>query len=275
MIRAATDTRACYRLVVAPLVRTERPQIGVGVVVLDRPDRLNALSSAVVAALAEGITALAAEEDVRAIVVAGEGKAFCAGADIAELDTLDGPHAFGRFVRGLTDAFDLLAACPKPSIAAVHGAAFGGGCELALACDLRIADETARFGVPEIKLGVLPAAGGTARLPRLLPKTVAKHMLLTGDPLDAASAHRLGLVNDVVAEGTARVEAIALAARLAASAPLALSAVKRLVDEGATFPLDAAITFERETVSNLFATDDRSEGTRAFLEKRPPTFTGR
>jgi enoyl-CoA hydratase len=258
-----------------PLVRVERVADGVGLLVLDRPDQLNALSSAVAAALGARVAELAAAADVRAIVVAGEGKAFCAGADIAELDALDGPQGFATFVRGLTDVFDALAACPKPSIAAVHGVAFGGGCELALACDLRIADERARLGVPEIKLGVLPGAGGTARLPRLVPKAVAKQLLLTGEPLTAADALRLGLINEVVPVGEVRAAAIALATRLAALAPLALAAAKRLVDDGATLSVEDAVTLERETVSALFGTDDRVEGVRAFLEKRPPTFCGR
>jgi enoyl-CoA hydratase len=168
-----------------------------------------------------------------------------------------------------------LARCPKPSVAAIHGVALGGGLELALACDLRVAEDGARLGVPEIKLGVLPGAGGTARLPRLLPKAVAKQLLLSGEPLSAADAHRLGLVNEVVPAGTALDAALALASRLAALPPLALAAAKRLVDEGATLPLDAAVTFERETVSMLFGTADRVEGVRAFLDKRSPTFEGR
>jgi enoyl-CoA hydratase len=256
-------------------VRVERHQGGVGLLVLDRPDRLNALSSAVAAAIAAGVAELAADDSVKAIVVAGEGKAFCAGADIAELDTLDGPPAFSTFVLRLTGALTSLSSCPKPSVAAIHGVAFGGGCELALACDLRVAEETARIGVPEVKLGLLPGASGTARLPRLLPKAVAKQLLLTGDPLAAADAYRLGLINEVVATGGARVAAVALASRLAALPPLALAAAKRLVDEGATLPLETAITFERETVSTLFGTDDRVEGVRAFLEKRQPSFRGR
>jgi enoyl-CoA hydratase len=258
-----------------PLVLIDRRDDGVGVVTLHRPDRLNALSSAVAAELHASVADLARDDDVRALVVAGAGKVFCAGADIAELDTLDGPLGFSAFVRGLTDALAAIASCPKPSVAAIHGVALGGGLELALACDLRVADDDARLGVPEVKLGVLPGAGGTARLPRLLPKAVAKHLLLTGEPLGAADALRLGLVNEVVAAGGALEAALALAARLAALPPLALAAAKRLVDEGATLPVEAAITFERETVSMLFGTDDRVEGVRAFLEKRPPTFEGR
>ena len=160
-------------------------------------------------------------------------------------------------------------------MAALHGVALGGGLELALACDLRVADDTARLGVPEIKLGLLPGAGGTARLPRLLPKAIAKQMLLTGAPLSAADAHRLGLVNEVVPAGGALDAALALAASLSSLPPLALAAAKRLVDEGAAMPLRSAITLERETVAMLFGTEDRVEGVRAFLEKREPTFQGR
>jgi enoyl-CoA hydratase len=255
-------------------VQLERRPGGVGLVTLRRPDRLNALSSEVAAALDAAFRAAGADDAVRAIVVAGEGKAFCAGADIGELDSLDGPHAFRAFVGRLTDAFEVLGRCPKPSVAAIHGVALGGGLELALACDLRVAEDGARLGVPEIKLGLLPGAGGTARLPRLLPKAVAKQLLLTGEPLPAADAHRLGLVNEVVPVGSGLASALALASRLAGLPPLALAAAKRLVDEGATLPLDAAVTLERETVSMLFGTADRVEGVRAFLDKRPATFRG-
>jgi len=252
-------------------VRVERRGDGVAVLTLARPDRLNALSSAVAADLAAAVSDVMADDASRAIVVAGDGKAFCAGADIAELSTLDGPRGFAAFVQRLTDAFGVLASCPKPSVAALHGAVLGGGLELALACDLRIADETAKLGVPEIRLGLLPGAAGTVRLPRLLPKAIAKHLLLTGEPMTAVDAECFGLVNKVVPAGEALEAAGALAARLASLAPLALAAAKRLVDE----PLDDAIAAEREVVSGLFGTDDGIEGVRAFLEKRPPTFRGR
>ena len=253
----------------------ERRADGVGVITLSRPDRLNALSSEVATALREAVEEVGRDAAIGAIVVAGEGKAFCAGADIAELDALAGPHAFARFIRGLSEPLEALAACPRPSVAAVHGVAFGGGLELALACDLRVAEDTARFGVPEIRLGLLPGLSGTARLSRLLPKAIAKQLLLTGEPLSAVDAHRLGMVNEVVAAGGALEAALALAVKLASLPPLALAAAKRLVDEGASMPLAAAITFERETVAMLFGTEDRVEGVRAFLEKRAPTFRGR
>jgi enoyl-CoA hydratase len=248
---------------------------GVAVVTLHRPDQLNAFSSAAADAFADAVRAADDDPRVRAIVVAGEGRAFCAGADIAELDSLDGPHAFAAFVTRLTAAFGRLCESPKPSIAAIHGVALGGGLELALACDLRVAEETARLGVPEVKLGLLPGAAGTARLTRLLPNGIAKQMLLTGEPLTAADALRFGLVNEVVGRGRALDAALELARRLASLPPLALGAAKHLVDRGAAMPLDSAIALERQTVSMLFGTDDRVEGVRAFLEKRDPVFRGR
>jgi enoyl-CoA hydratase len=256
-------------------IRVDRPENGVGVVTLDRAERLNALSPELAIELTDAVASLERDSSVGALVVAGEGKAFCAGADVTELDRLDGPHAFAEFVAGLTAALTALAACPKPSVAALHGVAFGGGLELALSCDLRVADEGARLGVPEIKLGLLPGATGTARLPRMLPKAIAKQLLLTGDPLSAADACRLGLVNEVVPAGGALDAAISLAGKLAALPPLALAAAKRLVDDGAPMPLSSAIAYEREAVSMLFATEDRVEGVRAFLEKRPAKFKGR
>jgi enoyl-CoA hydratase len=257
------------------VVSVERRADRVAVLTLNRPDRLNALSSAVASALARNVSELASDDRVGALVVSGAGRAFCAGADITELDTLDSPQDFSAFVSTLTDALRALARCPKPSVAAIHGLALGGGLELALSCDLRVADESAKLGVPEIKLGLLPGATGTARLTRLLPTAIAKQLLLTGEPLTASDALRHGLVNDVVATGGALEAAIEVAARLAALPPLALSAAKRLVDDGAFMPFESAVMLERETVSMLFGTADRVEGVRAFLEKRSPTFHGR
>jgi enoyl-CoA hydratase len=259
----------------APLVRVDRPGDRVAVLLLDRAERLNALSSAAAADLAAAVADVESDPEVGAIVVAGAGRCFSAGADIAELEGLDGPPAFAAFVTRLEGALSALARSPLPSVAAVHGVALGGGLELALACDLRIAESTARLGMPEIKLGLLPAAAGTARLTRMLPPAIAKQMLLTGEPLAAGEAHRLGLVNEVVDDGAAREGAVRLAALLAGRPPRALAAGKRVVDEGGEMPLDAAIAFERETVAALFGSEDRAEGIRAFLEKRPPTFTGR
>ncbi|MDO8362181.1 MAG: enoyl-CoA hydratase/isomerase family protein [Actinomycetota bacterium] len=245
----------------------------VALLVLDRPTRLNAIGSDTVAELHQHLDAIEADPQLRSIVVTGEGRAFSAGADISELDTLQNGADFARFVKGLTDAYDRLEACPVPSIAAINGMAFGGGCELALACDLRLAAPGARLGVPEIKLGLLPAAGGSQRLARMLPAGVAKHMLLTGAPLDAATAAQFGLVNSIhddVVEA-----ALALATSLAEGPPAALAAAKRLVDIGGELSLAEGIALERDTVAALFDTHDRVEGLTAFREKRPPSFSGR
>jgi len=257
---------------VSPVLRFERRD-HVALLTLDRPERLNAIGSDTVAQLHQHLDAIEADADLRAIVITGEGRAFSAGADISELDTLQHGADFGRFVKGLTDAYDRLEASPVPSIAAINGMAFGGGCELALACDLRLAAPGARLGVPEIKLGLLPAAGGSQRLTRLLPAAVVTHMLMTGAPIDTATALQFGLINAVHDDVVAA--ALELATSLAAGPPLALAAAKRLVQEGGALPFAASIDLEREVVSALFDTADRVEGLTAFREKRQPKFEGR
>ena len=259
---------------VSDVLRVERRDGAIAVVTLSRPDRLNAIGTDTLAALDDALTTLEADDSVRAFVVTGEGRAFCAGADIEELSGLDGAAGFAGFVRRVTDVLDRLEQHPKPSVAAVDGAALGGGLELALACDLRVASAGARLGVPEIKLGLLPGAGGTQRLPRLLPRGVALQMLLTGAPLGAVDAHRLGLVNELSGDSPALEVAARLARDLAAGPPLALGAAKHLVQRGAILPLADAIDFEREIVAGLFATEDAAEGLAAFRAKRAPEFKG-
>jgi enoyl-CoA hydratase len=258
----------------APVLRWETSD-AIAVLTLDRPGRLNAIGTDTVALLHDAIDAIERDAAVRVVVVTGEGRAFSAGADITELDGLQSAHDFARFVRSLTDAFGRLARLTQPSIAAVDGLALGGGCELALACDLRVAGDGARFGVPEVRLGLLPAAAGTQRLARLLPGAVAKHLLMTGEPLGADDALRWGLVNRVVPAGEALAMSLELAKSLATGPPIALAAAKRLVDEGVELPFDTAVGLERDAVAMLFTTDDRREGVAAFLEKRQPVFTGR
>ncbi len=245
----------------------------VAVLTLDRPERLNAIGSDTAALLHQHLDTIEATGDLRAIVVTGAGRAFSAGADISELDTLEAGADFARFVNGLTDAYDRLAGSPIPSIAAINGLAFGGGLELALACDLRLAAPSARVGVPEIKLGLLPAAGGSQRLARLLPAAIAKQLLLTGAPMSAADALQHGLLNAV--EDDVLAAALAMAESIAGGPPQAAATAKRLVDEGIELPLAEAITFERASVAVLFDTADRVEGIAAFRDKRAPNFSGR
>lgn len=242
------------------------------VLTLNRPDRLNAIGSDVLGLLAAAVAAAAADNRVRALVIAGAGRAFCAGADLSEIEALPDARAFRGFIARMTEVYQLISGCQKPSVAALHGVAFGGGLELALACDLRVAEHDARLGVPEMKLGVLPGAGGTQRLPRLVPAAIAKQMILTGEPI--TGAHTLGLINELAAPGEAVPAALSLAAQVAVGAPLALAAGKRLVDQGLGMDLAAAISYEGESVSMLFGTADRAAGLAAFRERRPPTFTG-
>lgn len=246
----------------------------IAVLTLDRPERLNAVGTETVNRLTQALNDIRDNDDVRAVVLAGAGRAFSAGADIGEIESCTAPGQFRAFVGRLTDAYALLEDFPKPSVAAVHGFAFGGGLELALACDLRVAERGTRLGLPEMKLGVLPGAGGTQRLPRLLPPAIAKQMILTGEPIDAERAWQLGLVNELAEPGGALAAAEKLAAGLAAGAPLALAAGKRLIDHGLGMDLTTAIAYERETVTVLFSTEDRAEGLKAFRDRRPGEFRG-
>ncbi len=254
-----------------PVVRFERHE-RVAVLTLDRPSRLNAIGSDTVGELHGHLDTIEADGWCRAIVITGEGRAFSAGADITELESLRNGADFARFVNGLTDAYDRLASSSVPSIAAINGMALGGGFELALACDLRIAHPAAVLGVPEVKLGLLPAAGGSQRLARMLPATVAKYLLMTGRPLGAEEALRFGLLNSV--HDDVIDVAMVLARVLADGPPKAIAAAKHLVDVGGQLPLASGIVLERDTVSSLFDTADRVEGIAAFGQKRPPTFTG-
>lgn len=247
---------------------------GIGVLTLNRPERLNAVNTAMANELQALARQLRDEHTLRALIVTGAGRVFCAGADIAALETLQGADAPYRFLEGLQLAFNAIEALPMPTIAAVHGLAFGGGCELALACDFRLLSSEARLGVPEIKLGLLPGAGGTQRLARLLPAAIAKQMIYFGEPLAAERALSLGLINAVVTSGEVLQEAHAWAERLTGLPPLALRSAKLLV-HGATFNgLVNGIEAERQAVSYLFQTEDAHEGIRAFLDKRAPRFQG-
>ncbi len=246
----------------------------VAVVTIDRPP-VNALNRAVISQLGDIIDQVAADDSVRALVLRGAGpKAFVAGADIAEFPalTVDTAELLAR--RG-QDVTVRLQAMPKPSIAAVHGFALGGGCELALACDFRIAAESARFGQPEINLGIIPGYGGTQRLARLVGASRAKYLCITGEQVTAQEAYRIGLADAVVPDAELFSSAMALANKLAAKAPVALGLIKRAVDEGLDKEFGVGMDLEACLFGEVFGTADHIEGVNAFLEKRPPRFTGK
>lgn len=254
------------------VVLLERPSDGIALVRLNRPERLNALNMAVRESLAAHFTELAADDTVRCVVITGDDKAFAAGADLAELvDRTPTDPAFAR----TRAAWAAIERYRRPIIAAVSGFALGGGCELAMHCDIIIAGQGAKLGQPEVKVGIMPGAGGTQRLVRAVGKFAAMRWLLTGDLLSASDAHRLGLVSEVVPDGEVLQRALEIAGRIAALPPLAVAAIKDTVLRGADLPLEAALRLESESFQALFGTEDRTEGMRAFLEKRKPQFRGR
>ena len=251
------------------LVGREGP---VGIVTLNRPKVLNALSPALIAELSDALRAFDADPEVRAAVLTGGPRVFAAGADIGDMADR-GPVE--QLQRDQTGRWAAIAAFTKPLIAAVNGYALGGGCELALMCDLIVAGDGARFGQPEINLGIIAGAGGTQRWPRTVGKYVAMEVNLGGAPIAAQRAYQLGLVNKVVpAEVTVGV-ATQMAARLAEKAPVALRLAKEAVNQALETPLSEGLAVERKNFYFLFATEDQKEGMRAFLEKRRAQFRGR
>jgi enoyl-CoA hydratase len=248
---------------------------GIVLITVNRPDKLNALSGAVVAELNDAFRRLAADAAVRGAILTGAGeKAFVAGADINELAVLTPVEAREYAIRG-QETFRRLETCGKPTVAAVNGFALGGGLELAMACALRFASENAKLGQPEVKLGIIPGYGGTQRLPRLVGRGRALELLLSGEPIVAAKAHRIGLVNAVVPQAELVAFSRAWLAKVLANGPLALGMVLEAVDLGLDSSLDAGLRFEAAAFGVSAATEDRREGTRAFLEKRKPVFAGK
>jgi enoyl-CoA hydratase len=245
----------------------------IATVTINRPDKLNALNDVLVGELGAAFDELGKHESVGVIVLTGAGRAFVAGADIAGL----AENSAGEMHR-LSSAgqlvFRRIERLGKPVIAAVNGFAFGGGCELALACHLRIASEQARFGLPEVKLGLIPGYGGTQRLPRLIGRGRALQLILTGDPIDGAEAFRIGLVNAVVDHAALTDASRSMALTMLKNGPLALAAALEAVDGGLDRGLDDALTLEAKLFAQLGHTADMREGTRAFLEKRPAVFRG-
>jgi enoyl-CoA hydratase len=245
----------------------------IATITVNRPDKLNALNDALMAELSFAITEARERADVGGVLLTGAGRAFVAGADIGELVDQSATEGKARAERGQR-TFRLFETSPKPTVAAVNGFALGGGCELAMACHIRVASEKAKFGQPEVKLGIVPGYGGSQRLPRLVGKGRALELLLTGDIIDAAEAHRIGLVNRVVAADALIASARALLAAMLEQGPLAVAHCIEAVDRGLDMALDDAIALEASYFGLLSATSDKAEGMRAFLEKRAARFTG-
>ncbi len=250
----------------------ERPSAGVAVLRYRRPQTLNALDVAIRREIAENLLTLSEDDTVKVVVLAGTEKAFAAGADIAEMSKVDAVemHAWNT-----PKVWKVISGFQKPLIAAVSGFALGGGCELAMHCDIIIAGKSARFGQPEVKVGIMPGAGGTQRLARAVGKFRANLYLMTGRIFDAATALNMGLVSEVVADDDVETAALAIAQEIAALPPLSLKFIKEAVLLADNAPLDAALEFERRACQFLFSTDDKKEGMQAFLETRRPSFTGR
>lgn len=253
-----------------------REEGSVAVVELHRPEAMNAITEEMLTELRDLCAALDGRSDLRAVVLAGGEQVFCAGADLKDqaprLADLT-PSQMWERLRATVTTFDAIAALPQPTVAAISGFALGGGLELALACDLRVAAPTARFGLPEAKVGMMPAAGGTQRLPRIVGAARAAELMYTGAIIDAARAAEIGLVNVVDEDWLGA--AVSLGQTIAASSPVAVRLVKEVMWRGLDASLETGLRMEMAAVAVLFSTDDRREGLAAFLEKRPPAWQGR
>jgi len=256
----------------AAVVITERPAEGVGLIRINRPEARNALNLEVRRLIGQHLTEMTDDESIRCIVLTGNDKAFAAGADIKEManaSTID------MLLRGTQKMWRTIYACPKPVIAAVSGFALGGGCELAMTCDIIIAGESAKFGQPEVKIGIIPGGGGTQRFPRTVGKYKAMRYVLTGDLFGAKEAEAMGLISEIVPDAEVEKRAIAMAAQIAELAPLAIQQTKEAVIRGMDASLETGLTLETRTLQMLFASNDQKEGMAAFIEKRKPKFEGR
>jgi enoyl-CoA hydratase len=256
-----------------PLVLVERqPEQRTALVRLNRPKQLNALNGAVMDALCAALEELDRDDDIRAIVVTGNERAFAAGADIGEMAEAS---PVDMLLTNRIGQWDRIRRITKPVIAAVNGWALGGGCELAMTLDLIVAGEGAKFGQPEINIGVIPGAGGTQRLTRAIGKGKAMRMILTGDPITAREAHDAGLVALITQDELVVEDALALAASIAQKSPIGLRLAKEAVNAAYEMSLTDALAHERRLFYLLFSSEDQKEGMAAFLEKREPDFTGR
>ena len=255
-------------------VTVERPEGGIAVLTVNRPDKMNALNSAVREGIFNALHELRQDDGVRVVILTGAGdRAFIAGADIGEFKDARPVDQYDAMEQG--DIYGAVEDFPKPVIAMINGHCLGGGCELAMACDLRIASSNARLGQPEVNLGIIPGGGGTQRLPRLVGEGRALQMILSGQPVKAERAREMGLVEDVTEPEELREHTMELARAIASKSPLALRAAKESVLAARRAPMDQGLAFERGWFALLFSTEDKDEGVDAFLNKRDPQFKGR
>ena len=247
---------------------------GIATITLNRPEALNALNAELVEELRQALEIIAEDSNIRILILTGSEKAFAAGGDIKAMLVCD-PLMAKNYVEPMHKVFNRLADFPKPTIAAISGYALGGGLELAVTCDFRIASDSASFGFPETGLGIFPAAGGSQRIPRLIGLSKAKELMFTGDIIKADRALSIGLINKVVPSTDLLTEANQLAQKLLKKAPLALRALKESIHIGLQTDLQSGLSQEIERFSVLFSSEDQKEGMNAFVEKRKPTFTGK
>jgi len=243
-------------------------------ITLNRPEAYNAISALMTSELKQALIEIDKDESLQVVIITGAGNAFQAGADIQELSRMS-PLEILKWNQGLVENNNALEKLRQPVIAAINGFALGGGLELALACTIRVASEKAKMGLPEVKLGIIPGAGGTQRLPRLVGKGIAAELVLTGEMIDAQTALRIGLVNKVVPPEELMTTSGRIAQQIIANAPIAVFMAKDAIEVGRDLPLDAAIQYAQKNLVTCFSTEDMKEGTKAFIEKRPPQFRGK
>ena len=246
----------------------------IGYITIDRPEALNAISMTVLKELRSVFEQVNDDPEVKVAILTGNGKAFVAGADISQMSQLTGVEGHDMIKYG-AGVMDLIEAIDKPVIAAVNGFALGGGCELAMACDIRIASEKAKFGQPEVNLGIIPGFGGTQRLQRLIGKGMAKYMIMTAELIGAEEAHRLGLVEKVTAPDELIPACEKIAETIMSKAPIAIKTAKNIINKGAMLDVPTAVALESEAFTVPFCSEDRIEGMKAFLERRDAEFRNR
>ncbi|RKF16810.1 enoyl-CoA hydratase [Roseovarius spongiae] len=253
------------------IVLLERPEPGIAIVRLNRPDVRNALDLAIRKRLAEIFHSFTDDSDLRCVILTGDDRSFAAGADIADMSRISTVEMYLRHTERLWAA---IGDCPLPVIAAVNGFALGGGLELAMHCDITVVGRSAKLGQPEVRVGIMPGAGGTQRLVRAVGKFRAMRMCLTGEIIEAPEAWEMGLVSALAEDDEVMSDALAMARTIARMPPIAVAQIKEVILHGMDAPLDAALALERKAVQLLFATQDKAEGMEAFLQKRKPNFTG-